>query len=136
MQNNTNIPYTYHKIEITAEDGALLRAEIKYWSKDYSIHITHPFEEHNNGCSLLLSAPVTYVINTASRDKVHHIDLLERVKVTLLETYDKKKSEFNALDVQRLIGEDYFQNNKKLFNTCCKEWNVSAVDKVILEELI
>ena len=133
---NNQINYKHYTVEVTAPDGVKLIGEIKYWSKDFEIRLTYPFSAYGCNSHLQFSIPAIYATTEAPRKGIHYINLTERAETVLLALYDKKKPELNASDVQRLIGEDYFENNKALFDVCCREWNISEIDKVILEELI
>ena len=134
MQNNSQINWNYYPVETIAPDGVLLKGTIKYWAKDYAIGMTEPLSVHGCGSHLQYGIPVVYVTNEPQREKVHQIDLIERAKEVLLSIYADKKEQLDALDVQRLIEHGYFDGHKKLLPLVMRQWQVSEIDCLILED--
>ena len=135
MQNNSQINWKYYSVEIIAPDGVVLKGEIKYWPKDYSICMKEPLAVHGCGSHLQYAVPVVYVTDEPQREKVHQIDLIERAKETLLSIYGDKRQQLDALDVERLIESGYFDGENELLALVCRQWKVSEIDTLVLEEL-
>ncbi len=135
MQNNSQINWNYYPVEIIAPDGAVLKGEIKYWAKDYSICMKEPLAVHSCGSHLQYAIPAVYVTDEPQREKVHQIDLIERAKETLLSIYADKREQLDALDVERLIESGYFDGENELLALVSRQWKVSEIDTLVLEEL-
>ncbi len=136
IKNTSHINWNYFPITITSEYGIKLHGIIEYWSKDYSIKLVQPFNAVACSGHMQYAVPAVFSTTEVPRKGVHFINLIERAETVLISLYEEKKVILDALDIKRLLTEGYFKNDTALFDTCCKEWNVSAVDKVILEELI
>ena len=134
--NNQKINWQLYKTSITAPDGVKLKATITYSKKMYSVHLKEPIEILTGGAQLPYGLPLMFVTTETSIRGVKSINLMERTNGTLLSLYTKHKSELNALDVKRLIADGYFHNDKALFENCCRAWNISDVDRIILKELV
>ena len=59
-QSKNSITWKLHKVSTTAPDGTQLKGIIKYWSKDYSVCITHPFIAKGCCGHLQYSVPAVY----------------------------------------------------------------------------
>ena len=136
MKNNHNINWKLYETSITTSDGIVLKSRIHYWAKDFNIRMTYPLSLKGCGSHLQYGIPAVYSTTETPLKGVVHINLIERAQNISLSLYTKHKSELNALDVKRLIADGYFHNDKALFENCCRAWNVSAIDRIILEEMI
>ena len=90
QKNNPNITWKLYEVSTTAPDGTLLKGEIHYWSKDYSIYMTEPFKA--DGCSghLMYAIPVAYATEEEDRPGVHMFRLVGLAKENLLTLYKKE----------------------------------------------
>ena len=90
--SNQNIIWKEFPIEITAEDGIILKGKIHYWAKDFTIQMEEPFKAKSNGGHLMYAIPAQYVTNESPRGNIKNINLIERSKNILLHLYSNKKS--------------------------------------------
>jgi len=134
MQNNSQINWNYYPVETIAPDGVVLKGTIKYWAKDYAICMTEPLAVHGCGSHLQYGIPAIYVTDEPQREKVHQIELIERAIEVLLSIYADKKEQLDALDVQRLIESGYFDGKRRLLLLVMRQWKVSEIDCLILED--
>ena len=87
---NRKIKTTTIKIETTYED-VLLKGELEFWAKDYTLKMISPFETQ---CSSHLQYvnPAKYVIKkSVSSPSCIEIDLIEKSKEILKTMYLKRK---------------------------------------------
>ena len=91
QNNNSNITWKHYEVSTTAPDGTLLKGKIRYWSKDYSVCMTEPFEAE--GCSghMQYATPVIYATDEADRKGVYQFRLIEIAQENLLAIYSKKR---------------------------------------------
>ena len=89
MSNNSKINYKTYPVTTTAPDGVVLKAEIKYWAKDYTIYMIEP-SKLEIGCGhLQYAVPAVYATDEKPRVKIHYIDLIKVAKNKLIEQYMK-----------------------------------------------
>ena len=134
MQNNSQINWNYYPVETIAPDGVVLKGTIKYWAKDHAISMIEPLAVYGCGSHLQYGIPVVYVTDEPQREKVYQIDLIERAEEVLLSIYVDKKEQLDALDVQRLIESGYFDGKRRLLLLVMRQWEVSEIDNLILED--
>ena len=91
MQNkNSNITWKHYEVSTTAPDGTLLKGEIRYWPKDYTVYLTEPFEAKGRGGHLMYAIPAVYVTDEAEREGVYQFRLIEIAEEDLLALYSGK----------------------------------------------
>ena len=137
MQNNSKFTWKYHSVTVTAPDGVVLNGQIKYWAKDYSTYLLSPIKVHGCGGHLQYGIPAVYVVDEPKRKGVVQLDLKDGIERLLLNLYEEKKEDLDALDVQGLIDEGYFDIERELLlQTVCKAWNVSDIDILVLNDTL
>ncbi len=83
MKNNQHISWKTVPIETTSEDGVLLKGELHYWAKDYTICLKEPFEAQGGGSHLMYIIPAIYVTTEVPRKGIRSINILDRAKDSL-----------------------------------------------------
>ena len=88
MQNkNSNINWTLYEVSTTAPDGTLLKGEIHYWAKDYSVCMTAPFKAKGCGGHLQYAIPAVYATDEPKRKGVYMFRLIELAQENLQVLY-------------------------------------------------
>ena len=93
LKNNSKITWKLYEVSITAPEGVLLKGEIHYSVKDYSVCLTEPINKNGCGGHLLYAVPAVYATDEPNRDGVHMFRLIDLAKENLLALYrgDVKK---------------------------------------------
>lgn len=71
-------------------DGIILKGELSFWAKDYTVRLKEPFEAKTSS-SLMLAIPVKYVIKETGQTNCKEINILESSKKILVDLYLKNK---------------------------------------------
>ena len=117
MKNNQHISWKTVPIEATSEDGVLLKGELHYWSKDYTVCLKEPFESQGGGGHLMYAIPAIYVTTEVPRTDIIQINLLDRAKDSLICLYKRgevkpKEIEIDEKDLEAL--EDMRREKREL----------------------
>ncbi len=83
MKSNQHISWKTVPIETTSEDGVLLKGELHYWAKDYTVCLKEPFEAQGGGSHLMYIIPAIYVTTEVPRKGIRSINILDRAKDSL-----------------------------------------------------
>jgi len=85
-----NLNCKIYNVEITTSDGIILKAEINYNLKDYTIYMTEPSEIAIANGHLVHFASVVYATDEKPRENIHYIDLIALAKKSLIDHYTKE----------------------------------------------
>ncbi len=92
-QSNNSITWKLYEVSITAPDGINLKGLIRYWAKDYSVCMTHPFYSQDCNGHLQYAIPAVYATTEADRKGVYMYRLINLAKENLLELYRSEVKE-------------------------------------------
>jgi hypothetical protein len=80
MKNNQKISWKTIPIETTSKDGILLKGELHYWAKDYTVCLKEPFEAQGGGGHMMYAVPAIYVTTETVKEGIIHINILDKAK--------------------------------------------------------
>ena len=89
MKNNQHISWKTVPVNIISKDGVLLKGELHYWAKDYTVYLKEPFESQGRGGHLMYIIPAIYVTTETPRKGIVSIDILDRAKDFLICLYEQ-----------------------------------------------
>ena len=74
-------------VETIVDDGKVLRGEITYWAKDYSVCLKEPFEVECGGPHMMYAVPARYVTTETPIEGVKDINIVPIAKEKLQSLY-------------------------------------------------
>ena len=90
MQKQSNIHWKLYEVSTTAPNGIVLKGEITYWSKDYTVCMTEPFKVKGHSGHLQYALPAVYATDEIDRKGVYMYRLIELAKENLLTCYKEE----------------------------------------------
>ncbi len=105
MKNKQNISWKTIAIETTSDDDVLLKGELRYWAKDYTVCLKEPFESQGGGGHLMYAIPAIYIAIEAPRKDIVDINILERAKNRLLYLYKQGDVKPKEIEIDEKYSE-------------------------------
>ena len=99
MKNNQHISWKTVPIETTSEDGVLLKGELHYWAKDFTVCLKEPFEAQGGGGHLMYAIPAIYITTEVPRKGIVNINILDRAKDSLICLYKRGEVKPEEIEV-------------------------------------